>query len=678
MNTRQKGLMKVLESSLNGPPLTVEKIARILGASERTVRYDLDAVADALRERGYILHKKAQKGVWIEPSKRKDPGSAPEGYKEYIPNKQERVHAIIVQLFQGTGAVTTEQLARNLRISRGTLLADLKNVTALLDKYELKLFTKKGLGLWIDGAEAMMRKLLIDIFSQCIYDFGRPVIQSDKFACEAVLFHQYTQGLPVEEIADYFIHLVRSRNLNCYDASINYMVVSLLVQLKRLQSEKELKGKSALMKIKHKALALLVDDLASFLLPYNSKVQSRGERQFLAKQLLSSKMYFPEEETEGNAEENAINLISLNTAKSFVEACQIWLGDIYLDDEELIYNLALHLQPAVKRAKYGIELTNPLLPQIQQRYGDLFTISYKAAKRIEKKLAIKLSDDEIGYLTIHLGAAIERKKLRTFQQMQVLLVCGNGLGTANLLAITLKNRLGCLNIRHIISAYELNPETLRDIDIVISTIPLEIADTAVLNISPILSDAEIKVIESQIQYLYHKKFLSANAGVRGERSGEITLRDVLTSETIALDVRAANWEEAVRAAGCLLVEQKLVQPRYVDNMIACIKKIGPYIVVGPGIAMPHARPEDGVNQICMSMVRLLNPVVFGSEPHDPIDLVFAFGTVDHQAHLGLLYELWHLFQNPEQLKRLRRCADSANVLRLLRMVGEDAAREMKI
>ncbi|MBP2660242.1 MAG: modulated transcriptional regulator, MtlR family [Firmicutes bacterium] len=99
-------------------------------------------------------------------------------------------------------------------------------------------------------------------------------------------------------------------------------------------------------------------------------------------------------------------------------------------------------------------------------------------------------------------------------------------------------------------------------------------------------------------------------------------------------------------------------------MINCVKKIGPYIVIAPGIAMPHSRPEDGVKKICLSMVRLATPVSFSSLKNDPVDLVFAFGAVDYESHFRVLSELWQILNDPSAIKILRSCKDKTQILAL--------------
>ena len=85
---------------------------------------------------------------------------------------------------------------------------------------------------------------------------------------------------------------------------------------------------------------------------------------------------------------------------------------------------------------------------------------------------------------------------------------------------------------------------------------------------------------------------------------------MISSKTIALNVDAKDWKEAVRVSGGLLVKNGLVEPRYVDAMIEMVNTIGPYIVISPGVAMPHARPEDGVLEPCMSLITLKTPDQF--------------------------------------------------------------------
>ncbi len=117
------------------------------------------------------------------------------------------------------------------------------------------------------------------------------------------------------------------------------------------------------------------------------------------------------------------------------------------------------------------------------------------------------------------------------------------------------------------------------------------------------------------------------------------LSETLTPDMIRLKVPAKNWEEAIRAAGEPLVKAGKCEPRYVQAMIDAVYRVGPYMVLAPGLALPHARPEDGVLAVGVSLVTLAKPVEFGSQENDPVSLVIAFGNPDKTSHISMLTQL---------------------------------------
>lgn len=140
------------------------------------------------------------------------------------------------------------------------------------------------------------------------------------------------------------------------------------------------------------------------------------------------------------------------------------------------------------------------------------------------------------------------------------------------------------------------------------------------------------------------------------------LSDYLSSNTILLQVPVHDWREAVRKAGDLLVKTGACEPRYVDSMIAAVEHFGPYMVLAPGIALAHARPEDGVLKVGISIVTLSTPVDFGSPENDPVCLVIAFSGVNHTSHMAMLQELaLFLVEEPHQ-ELLKAATDIETVL----------------
>lgn len=143
------------------------------------------------------------------------------------------------------------------------------------------------------------------------------------------------------------------------------------------------------------------------------------------------------------------------------------------------------------------------------------------------------------------------------------------------------------------------------------------------------------------------------------------LLDLLTKATIDVQINAINWEEAIRAGGLLLRKSGAIEQGYIDGMIRNMKNLGPYIVIAPGIAMPHARPEDGVNFLGLSLVTLRNPVSFGNKDNDPVKLVFCLAATDETKHVQAMAELVRLLSDSRKIKMIENAQTVTEVIQVI-------------
>ncbi len=120
---------------------------------------------------------------------------------------------------------------------------------------------------------------------------------------------------------------------------------------------------------------------------------------------------------------------------------------------------------------------------------------------------------------------------------------------------------------------------------------------------------------------------------------------LFTELTVELKVEAEDWEDAVRYGGRLLQRAGYAEARYTEAMVDTIKRLGGYIVIAPGLAMPHVRPECGARALGMSLVHLAHPVWFGSEENDPVDIIISLCARDNSSHLDALGELMRLVED---------------------------------
>lgn len=143
------------------------------------------------------------------------------------------------------------------------------------------------------------------------------------------------------------------------------------------------------------------------------------------------------------------------------------------------------------------------------------------------------------------------------------------------------------------------------------------------------------------------------------------LTTLLTSNVIQVVESAADWQDAIKIACKPLINNKLVEPQYIDAIIKSHEKIGPYYVLGPGIAMPHARPEDGVNQLSLGLTVIKQGVEFGSEGNDPIKLLIVLAATDSNSHIGAIAKLAELFDNQEDIDSIMQSENVDDILKII-------------
>jgi mannitol/fructose-specific phosphotransferase system IIA component (Ntr-type) len=140
-----------------------------------------------------------------------------------------------------------------------------------------------------------------------------------------------------------------------------------------------------------------------------------------------------------------------------------------------------------------------------------------------------------------------------------------------------------------------------------------------------------------------------------------SLTELLPSQRIRLNVEVNTWQEAIREAGKLLCASDSVTPEYIEAMIKVAEELGPYLVIAPGIALPHAATEAGAKQTALSLIKLATPINFGNPDHDPVRLVFGLAAIDKKAHMTALQTLARLFMSKELVNQLFN-ADSVNAV----------------
>ena len=114
---------------------------------------------------------------------------------------------------------------------------------------------------------------------------------------------------------------------------------------------------------------------------------------------------------------------------------------------------------------------------------------------------------------------------------------------------------------------------------------------------------------------------------------------------------AENWEKAIETAAQPLIKNGKIKYGYVENIIKNIKELGPYIILVPGVAMLHARPDENVIESSLSLLKINKGVSF-SEDTEGVKLMFVLAAKDSNSHIDIIEQLTELLGDDEKIERL--------------------------
>ncbi|EOB1222575.1 PTS sugar transporter subunit IIA [Vibrio cholerae] len=144
------------------------------------------------------------------------------------------------------------------------------------------------------------------------------------------------------------------------------------------------------------------------------------------------------------------------------------------------------------------------------------------------------------------------------------------------------------------------------------------------------------------------------------------LSELITSDVIRIYPNAADWKDAVQKSCQALIDNGAVEPRYVDAIFRSHEELGPYYVVGPSMAMPHARPENGVNRLSLAITVIQQGVHFNSEGNDPVKMLVTLAATDSESHVGAIAQLAELFMNEEHVEQICNAQTIEDVLAVIK------------
>lgn len=671
--------------------IKIEELAQMYNVTDRSMRYSVDKIEKFLVKNGFkYLDRRHNKGIKVI----KQDGleefvnkfiKEPVPYK-YSYSKDERFKFIITKIIQSDVPVKISELQKVLYASKNTILKELDEIEQWLSNKNLNLIRKQKIGISIEGTEYDKRKALLELIANTVSTDDILNYVNSKITNTRVKNMQLDILFSDINI-DFLDNLIRKAEARLArrfsDDAYGSLLTHLAIMIKRIQLNKTiylstLSYNDEDCKIENEVASYMIKEIENY---YNIVVP-KEEIRYIIYHLSGARVY--KDGIERLDVENDDELS--NILKKMINEIKILYNANFEEHEDkLLYGLVMHIRPAIFRIKYNKVLENPLYHDIKNKYSQLFDDVKYVSRHLEEFIGNKINEHELSYIVMHFGAALENAKANK-KKSRVIVICGTGIGTARMVSSQLKNEF-YVEIVDTLSSREIDKLKDKKFDAIVSTVDIKnLDDNNYIKINPILlkndyeklekyfkrqykinsNDSEIDIVNRVINIVEKYCTIQDKQHLKYELLYEIKkakntltlerrvymLSDLLTKEMIRIDVEAKDWEGAIREGTKVLRQNNYVEECYEEAIINNIKSMGPYMVVAPGIVLSHARPENGVKKLSMSLTLLKNPVVFGHETNDPVKIVITVAAIDNETHLKALSQLMELMMNEEDMKKI--------------------------
>lgn len=644
-------IFKIIELLLNcGTPVSVDYIADHLKVSNKTIRNDFQKIEQIIKDANLRLAKKPGVGIVLEGPEEnklelmksiKDSVSYIEPY-----SPEDRINYILKALFMSKTSITVKELSQSLYVSRVTIQKDLEKVEEWLNKFDLILKKKPNYGMEIMGGEENWRKAIASLLaSNKGYDELKELLYDEyegKIDYKSMSRLKELINIDYRVLERIVMDAEAKLKFKFSDEAFVSLIMHIAISIKRLKEGKDIKLSYEMLKSlkenkEYGTAELIAKDIEN---SFRVKLPE-SEVGYILLHILGTKLLEGKSgELNIDFERQGDNELAVIMAKDIIGIADRALRLNLKEDKQLFNGLILHLRPTINRLKYGLTLRNPILKEIKENYTEIYGAAWMTSTTFEKYLGVKMPEEEIGYICLHLAASVERNK----NPLKTLIVCASGIGTSQFVAARLERNFRQINIVDVISIIELKRRKLDGIDIVISTVPVEV-NKPVLMISPLLNQNDIRRIELFIDTITQK----------GNRN--IAKDSIVEEDLIRVKKSSESRESLIKEICEDLVSSNYVQKDFVDSVLER-ERIYP-TALGRGISIPHGDPRY-VNRSCIAVNILKESIDWAEEK---VDIVFmlCINEEDVGKSKKLVRSLYNFIDNDENLNLLKSASSGKEI-----------------
>ncbi|WP_455425911.1 transcription antiterminator [Dryocola sp. LX212] len=617
-NLRLSQLFEMLQTET----LPQDELARRLSVSTRTVRTDITALNTLLAGHGaqFTLARGEGYQLIIEDAERYEALVQQPSRQLRIPRTSpERVHYLIVRFLTSAFSLKLEDLADEWFVSRATLQSDMAEVREWLARYNLTIETRPRHGMKLFGSETAMRACLTDLLWELQQEDGDNPLLTEEALNAGV------PALLATELHDCF---TRCR-IRLTDEGERFIRLYCAVAVRRISEGYPLAEFTAdNVEDDVRAAARQIADLLRQLA---GKALSEAEEQWLQVHIAARQV-----------QDVAPSAISADDDEALVNYILRYINTHYnynmLADTQLHADLLTHIKTMITRVRYQINIPNPLLSNIKQHYPMAYDMTLAAVSSWGKYTPYAISENEIGFLVLHIGVGLERHYNIGYQRHpRALLVCDTGNSTVRMIQAMLLRKYPQIEVTRIISLREYELLGSVEEDFVITTARIHEKDKPIVAMSPFPTEYQL------------------------EQLGKLVLVD---------RTRPYMLEKFFDARHFLVIDEPVTQQQLFSQLCGQLEQEGyvsddfyPSVVereaivstmLGEGIALPHSLGLMA-NKTVVYTVLAPHGISWGDETAHVIFLL-AISKSEYEEAMAI-YDIFVTFLRERAMTKLRECRD---------------------
>lgn len=580
----------VIKALLRHPEgLTANDIADQLGVSTRTVHRDLDPASEFLDSHDLTLARQSGRGLKVEGTDEARE-RALEALRDTLPSDltpEERRLSLLRILLASGEPIKLRALAHRLKVAVGTVSRDLDEVEAWLSDFRISLLRKPGYGVEVLGAERDLRQamsyLILQNKASSISGSNKPPALIDEALLPEI-------EAMIGEMAESLPHALA-------DEALTALGVHAALMVERLSRGKEVElDDETLQKLRDANEHEYARRLAGAIEEEFGVDVSEDEIAYITMHLRGAKLR-DDEALEWRFGDS--DLETASRVKALIHYVEDETGVSLAGDGSLYTGLLAHTERAVHRLRDDMRIYNPLLSEMKHDYPALFDLVEQGTKKVFADE--DFPEEEIGFVAMHFGAALDRGQ-GSFPQ-NVLVICSAGIGSSRMLASRLERAFPQIHHIRNSSLFELGGISPDDFDLVVSTVPLPMPDDSYVHVQPLLPEEEVEKVRDHLKNRSRDARLADRAaseslevlGGGQEKFHQMaeatqTIADLMDDAFLAEHEARGSVPEAVRLMCASLAGRGLVsEPEPLEDALLSRMELGGIGIPGTALVLFHAR-----------------------------------------------------------------------------------------